>query len=173
MLKFAALFPAAALLASPAHAGDRVSSVELERRVDVGSFEFRGSGRTARGFENVIWRFQREGRVVSEGSLSRLFYLGGMGEEFGIRASGTWRREGDKVCVSWDPFNRRFDGCYGVMLGRGNIVHLTGPQFMDGGLNRHELPPSSTAASQTCAMNLGPLSSAPGPVARSCVSRPR
>lgn len=102
---------AAAVTAPAAHAGERMGAQELASRVETGGFEFRGSGRTASGFENMIWRFQPDGRVVSEGAISRLFYLGGMGEQFGLKASGTWRRAGDRICVTWDPYNRRFDGC--------------------------------------------------------------
>lgn len=163
----------AAVVTSAARASERVGSEALASRIETGGFEFRGSGRTASGFENVIWRFQPDGRVVSEGAISRLFYLGGMGEQFGLKGSGNWRREGDKVCVTWDAYNRRFDGCYGMLLLHGSVVHLTGPQFMAGGLERAERAPSTAAADESpiCALTFRRALSARGPVARSCGSR--
>lgn len=163
----------AAAVMAPAHAGERMGAQELARRVETGGFEFRGSGRTASGFENMIWRFQPDGRVVGEGAISRLFYLGGMGEQFGLKTSGTWRREGDRICVAWDPYNRRFDGCYGVLIGDRNVVHLTGPQFIAGGLERAERPPSSAMADEgrACSLTVRRTVSVPTALARSCGSR--
>jgi len=148
MLKFSiiGLVLAAALAASTAHASEPMTAEALASRAGDGHFEFRGSARTLNGFENVIWRFSPDGRVSMEGALSKLFYLGGMGEQFGLKGTGTWHRAGDKICIAWDDYNRRFDGCYGLLVERGLNVHLTGPLFFSGTLERAAEAPARVAA---------------------------
>jgi len=141
-------------------------SQELASLVDEGTFEFRGSGRTSSGFENLVWRFSPDGRVYSEGAISRIFYWGGMGEQFGLKGTGTWHRAGDKVCVALDAYNRRFDGCYDVLAQRGHIVHFAGPQFMTGTMERGEQVPARAATDRAgaCALTFQ--------AARPCIGRP-
>lgn len=125
---------AAALLAAAAPAGaEPMPSAQIAARTAGDEFEFRGFAKTEAGFENHIWRFSRDGWVRSESAMSRLA-LGAMGEQFGLRAQGTWRRQGDQLCLAWERSARRFDGCYTVLKGLGNMVHLTGPQFFEGTL---------------------------------------
>jgi hypothetical protein len=169
-----ALALVAAVAASPARADERLSAEALASRVDAGSFEFRGSGLTARGFESVIWRFTPDGRVVSEGASTRIV-AGGMVEQFGIQATGTWRRTGDTVCVTWDANNRRFDGCYGVLERRGT-VHATGPNFLAGTAELVEHRSADTAAAdESCANSpaVRGARTAPSRVATPCGHRSR
>jgi hypothetical protein len=168
-----ALALGAAVAASSAHANERLSAEALASRVDGGRFEFRGSGLTVRGFESMIWRFTPDGRVVSEGATSRIV-AGGMVEQFGLQATGTWRRTGDSVCVTWDANNRRFDGCYGVLV-LGRTVHVTGPNFLAGTAELAEQSSADAAASESCA-NVPAIQGArpaPSRVASPCGRRPR
>jgi hypothetical protein len=121
---FAAAAPAAA---------EPMPSAQVAALTAGGEFEFRGFAQTRAGFENHVWRFSRDGRVRSESAMGRLA-LGGMGEQFGLRAAGTWRRQGDQLCLAWEPSARRFDGCYTVLAGRGRMVNLVGPQVFEGTL---------------------------------------
>lgn len=168
-----ALALGAAIAGSAAHADERLSAEALASRVDGGPFEFRGSGITARGFESMIWRFTPDGRVVGEVATSRII-AGGMVDQFGIQATGTWRRMGDNVCVTWDASNRRFDGCYGVLL-RDRNVHVTGPNFLAGTAEPAQQASVAAAASEDCA-NVPPVQGArpaPSRVASPCGHRPR
>lgn len=125
---------AATILAAATSAGaEPMPSAQIAALTAGDAFEFRGFARTPAGFENHIWRFSPDGRVRSESAMSRLA-VGAMGEQFGLRAAGTWRRQGDRICLAWEPGARRFDGCYSVLIGQGRMVHLTGPQFFEGTL---------------------------------------
>ena len=129
-----AIAVAATMLAAAAPAGaEPMPSAQIAALTAGDEFEYRGFAMTRAGFENHIWRFSRDGRVRSESAMSRLA-VGAMGEQFGLRAVGTWRRRGDEICVTWEPGARRFDGCYTVLAGKGRMVHLTGPQFFEGTL---------------------------------------
>ena len=130
-LAYAVAFAVAAV-ASPA-AAEPMPSGQIAALTAGDTFEFRGFARTRSGFENHIWRFAPDGRVTSESSMGRMA-LGGMGEQFGLRAVGIWRRQGDQLCLQWEPGARRFDGCYTVLKGHGRMVHLAGPQFFEGTL---------------------------------------
>ena len=165
----------AAIAASVSHASERMGSQQRASFVDDASFEFRGSGRTLSGFENMIWRFSQDGRVVSEGAISRIFYWGGMGEQFGLQGTGTWHRAGDKICVVWDAYSRRFDGCYDVLIERGRIVHFAGPQFITGTMERSAQVPPQAAADKAaaCTLTFQVASATVRPAAPPCGGRPR
>ncbi|HEY7611288.1 MAG TPA: hypothetical protein VIF14_18825 [Alphaproteobacteria bacterium] len=138
-MRLALALAAAAALASPA-AAEPMPSGQVAALTAGNAFEFRGFARTRSGFENHVWRFAPDGRVTSESAMARLA-LGAMSDQFGLRAAGTWRRQGDQLCLQWEPGARRFDGCYTVLKGRGRMVHLVGPQFFEG-----TLEPSGPAA---------------------------
>ena len=106
----AALAAAAALALAPAFAADRMLGPELATRIGAGGFEFRGFGRTTSGFENMIWRFSPDGKVTGEAAMSGRLISGGMAETFGMKNAGTWRRQGESLCIQWDAGNRRFSG---------------------------------------------------------------
>jgi hypothetical protein len=139
-----AVAAAAVALVSPA-AAEPMPSGQVAALTAGDTFEFRGLARTRAGFENHVWRFAPDGRVTSESSLARLT-LGAMGDQFGLRAAGTWRRLGDQLCLQWEPGARRFDGCYTVLKGRGRMVHLVGPQFFEGSLEA--VDPATRTAEQ-------------------------
>ena len=123
----------AVLAAAAPAAAEPMPSAQIAALTAGDEFEFRGFAKTEAGFENHIWQFSRDGWVRSESAMSRLA-VGAMGEQFGLRAAGTWRRQGDQLCLAWERSARRFDGCYTLLKGLGRMVHLTGPQFFEGTL---------------------------------------
>ncbi len=141
----AALAAAATALAfAPALAADRMLAPELATRIGADHFEFRGFSKTMSGFENMIWRFGADGRLTGEAAMSGRLTSGGMGETFGMKNAGTWRREGESLCLQWDAGNRRFSGCYVVLSGAKGTVYLIGPQLLEGKIYRgNEAGPSS------------------------------
>lgn len=130
------LAAAAVLAAMPSLAADRMLAPELASRIGADRFEFRGYGKTMRGFENMIWRFTPDGKVTGEASMSGRLVSGGMAETFGLKNAGTWRREGERLCLAWDAGNQRFDGCYAVLSAAKGTVYLIGPQMLEGKLYR-------------------------------------
>ena len=136
----AALAAAAALALAPAFAADRMLAPELASRIGAGGFEFRGFGRTTSGFENMIWRFSPDGKVTGEAAMSGRLVSGGMAETFGMKNAGTWRRQGESLCIQWDAGNRRFSGCYVVLSGAKGTVYLIGPQMLEGKIYRGSEP---------------------------------
>ena len=123
-------------------AAEPMPVAQIAELADGGDFEFRGFTRSQMGFEDHIWRFSRDGRVRGEFALHRGI-ASAMGVQFGLRSTGIWHRSGDRICIEWAADTRRFDGCYGVLTGRGRMVHLTGPQFLAGTFDRSA--PSSDA----------------------------
>jgi hypothetical protein len=94
-----------------------------------------------------------------------------MAEQFGVQATGTWRRTGDSVCVTWDANNRRFDGCYGVLV-RGRTVHLTGANFLTGTAELAEQASADTVAGESCANVPAIRGARPAPSASQSQSAP-
>lgn len=123
---------ASCIAAAPASA-ERMASTQIASLTLDDRFEFRGFTRTLVGFEDHIWQFSPDGRVRSESAMHR-GNASGMGVQFGIRYAGTWRRQGDAICVEWEASARRFDGCYGLLAGKARMVHFVGPQFIEGTL---------------------------------------
>ena len=124
----AALVPFAAAGADPIRGG------EIVARTPGG--EFRGYGATQRApLEDVIWRFRPDGRVSSISQLRRRFpQSNSQFEEY--TDTGTWRVEGDRLCVAFDSEHRRFNGCYAVDGIGGDHVRLAGPVHLEGTLGR-------------------------------------
>ena len=97
--------------------------------------EFRGDTLSFRGFESHIWRLLPGGEARAVVSLKRGYSaLNAVNVEFGD--SGTWRIEGDTLCVQWAGPNARFSGCYAVEARQGNHVRLVGPARWEGTLDR-------------------------------------
>jgi len=97
--------------------------------------EFRGDTLSFRGFESHIWRLLPGGEARAVVSLRRGYSaLNAINVEFGD--SGSWRIEGDALCVQWTGPNARFSGCYAVEARRGNHVRLVGPARWEGTLDR-------------------------------------
>ena len=110
-----------------------LSGAEIQARAAGG--EFRGDTLGPRGFESHIWRLGPGGEaraVVSQ--KSGLSALNAVNIEFGD--SGTWRIEGNTLCVQWIGPNARFSGCYAVEAQQGNHVRLIGPARWEGTLDR-------------------------------------
>ena len=124
----AALLPFAAALAEPIRGG------EIAARSTGG--EFRGYGTTQRGpLEDVIWRLRPDGRVSSVSQLRRRYpQSNSQFEEY--TDTGTWRVEGDRLCVAFDSAHRGFSGCYAVDGAGGDHVRLAGPVHLEGTLSR-------------------------------------
>jgi hypothetical protein len=121
---------AAIALAASSHAAP-LGGAELQLRSAGG--EFRGYGATRRGqLEDVIWRMSANGTVSSVSLVRR----GGRdtGQFIEYRDSGTWRVEGNRLCVAFDGVHRDFNGCYGVDGGAGAHVRLSGPLQFEGTL---------------------------------------
>jgi hypothetical protein len=135
-----------AFAGAPGFAADRMLAPELASRIGADRFEFRGFGKTASGFENMIWRFAADGRLSGEAAMSGRLTRGGMGETFGMKNAGTWRREGESLCLAWDAGNRRFNGCYVVLSGAGGTVYLIGPQILEGKIYRGNEPGPASGA---------------------------
>lgn len=114
----AAIVPIAAANAQP------LQSSELKARTGDGRFEFRG--------RTLVWSFTPDGKVTSDYTTSRM-ELGGIGETFGLKDSGTWRRDGDRLCITWQS-SQGSENCYTVAQGQGRMVTLMGPQMIEGTL---------------------------------------
>jgi len=124
----AALIPLAAAQAEPVRGG------EIAARTAGG--EFRGYGATQRApLEDVIWRFRPDGRVSSISQLRRRFpQSNSQFEEY--TDTGSWRVEGDRLCVAFESAHRGFSGCYAVDGIGGSHVRLAGPLQLEGTLGR-------------------------------------
>lgn len=138
---FGAAAVAAAALAGAAStaalAGEQLSSAQVAERTGTGPFEFRG--------RTQVWRFTPDGRVAADYTVSRIS-MGGMGEQFGLKASGTWRRDGGRLCVDWQQGTPARSGCYTVTTGRGSMVFLMGPQAIEGTLEATTATPATGLA---------------------------
>jgi hypothetical protein len=133
-----AMFVGAALLAAAipilAAQAEPIRGGEIVARSTGG--EFRGYGTTQRGpLEDVIWRLRPDGRVSSISQLRRRYpQSNSQFEEF--TDTGTWRVEGDRLCVAFDSAHRGFSGCYAVEGFGGDHVRLAGPVHLEGTLGR-------------------------------------
>lgn len=118
--------------AVPAAAGaEPLSGAEIAARAG----EFRGDTLSFRGFESHIWRLLPGGEARAVVSLKRGYSaFTAQSVEFGD--SGSWRIEGNALCVQWGGPNARFSGCYAVDAQQGNHVRLVGPARWEGTLDR-------------------------------------
>lgn len=126
---------AALAAAAPALAAEPMSLADLAARTGKGAFEYRGSGMSysmGGRHENVIWRFTPDGRVAGEVLQSGGGY--GATQQVYRKVTGTWRRQGQQLCLQLDAMNAGFNGCYTVTSGPGGAVGLMGPVSLDGSL---------------------------------------
>lgn len=128
---------AAAMLAGTAAIAEPLSTAQVAERTANGQFEFRS--------RTNLWRFGPDGRVQADYTVSRIA-MGGFGEQFGMRASGTWRRDRDRICIEWQQGNPAPNGCYAVLTAKGSMVMLAGPQTLEGTLEPVQpAPPTGLA----------------------------
>ena len=95
--------------------------------------EFRGFGSTRRRtLEDIIWRLRPDGSVTSVSLIRR----GGRdsGEFIEYRDAGTWRVEGNRLCVQFGSVHGDLSGCYSVDGTGGDHVRLVGPVNFEGTL---------------------------------------
>jgi hypothetical protein len=126
------LLIAAALLAalpfSPAAAAP-MGGEEIRARSTGG--EFRGYGNIRR-LEDFIWRLRPDGTVRSVS----LLRTGGRdtGQFIEYSDAGTWRVEGNRLCVQFGNVHGFLSGCYAVDGIGGDHVRLSGPVNLEGTL---------------------------------------
>ncbi len=113
----------AAFVPLGAAAAEPLQSAELAALVGNKGFEFRG--------RQVMWKFAPDGKVQSDDNNSRATQ-GGMGESWGIKNSGTWRLQGEKLCIQWQ--NSNSDQCFTVTKSANGMVVLAGPRTLEGKL---------------------------------------
>ncbi len=111
----------AAFIPLTATAAEPMQTSELAARLGSSKFEFRG--------RYNVWRFTPDGRVNSDYNTTRGCW-GAMCEQWGLKETGTWRREGNKLCIKWE----RADECYTIAPGQGRMVTLMGPRTIEGTL---------------------------------------
>lgn len=122
---------AAVLMSQPAAAMEPLQSAELTARIGDGRFEFRS--------RMLMWRFTPDGKVQSTYNTSRAGQ-GALGESWGNTDAGTWRRDGDRLCITWQ--SKRSEDCYSVVRSEGSMVKLLGPQAIEGTLESSSGAPS-------------------------------
>ena len=134
-LAAAALLAAIPFAAAPwagAHAAP-MSGQEISARSAGG--EFRGFGTTRKSqYESMIWRFRPDGSVTSISTFGRRAGPVSITEEY--QDAGTWRVEGDRLCVQFGVVHSYLSGCYGVDGTSGDHVRLLGPVNLEGTLGR-------------------------------------
>lgn len=120
--------PLASAAAAPLDGG------EIRARSTGG--EFRGYGSTPRyHLEDFILRLRPDGFVSSTSLLRRRHSMNsGNFEEYSD--AGSWRVEGNRLCVEFGGAHRYLSGCYGVDGREGDHVRLIGPVLLEGTLGR-------------------------------------
>jgi hypothetical protein len=136
MLKSASivLFAGATALAPAAAEALPLGGPALVQRVM--NAEFRGYTRTSRGFENQIWHFLPDGRIRAVGDARTLRW--GREDHLEWQDIGSWRVEGDRLCVGFRGVNQNLAGCYAIDVGFGKNIRLVGPYLWEGTLERYE-----------------------------------
>jgi hypothetical protein len=125
------LTPAASSAVAP------MPRAQIAERMAGGQFEFRS--------RTQVWLFTPDGRVKANYTVSRMS-IGGIGETFGLRASGAWRRDGDRLCIQWQQGSPGASGCYRLLTGKGAVIYLTGPQLFEGTLEAAQSAPKPGVA---------------------------
>jgi hypothetical protein len=127
-LTLAAAALAAALPLAPVSAAP-MGGEEIRARSSGG--EFRGFGNVRR-FEDFIWRLRPDGTVTSISLIRR----GGRdsGEFIEYHDTGSWRVEGNRLCVQFASVHGFLSGCYSVDGTGGDHVRLVGPANLEGTL---------------------------------------
>ena len=133
MSKLLSLFASATLVLAGAANAEPLAGSQIQLRAEGG--EFRGDTHSTRGLESQIWRLAPGGQARAIASIKKgLSALNSTMIEFGD--TGSWRIEGNTLCVEWAGENRRFSGCYAVEGQQGNHVRLIGPAQWEGTLDR-------------------------------------
>jgi len=136
------LLIAAGIAASPLGAAQSapLQSAELAALVGKNGFEFRG--------HQTMWKFSPDGKVTADDNVYR-GTQGAMGETWGLKNAGTWRLDGQTLCIRWQ--NAAGDHCYTVTRTTGRMVRLSGPRTIEGTLDARDdtgyaesLPPAPT-----------------------------
>jgi hypothetical protein len=105
-----------------------LQSAELAALVGNKGFDFRG--------RQTMWKFTPDGKVQADDNSSRATQ-GAMGESWGMKNSGTWRVQGDKLCIQWR--DSQSDQCYTVSRSStGRMVTLSGPRTIEGTLDARD-----------------------------------
>jgi hypothetical protein len=117
----AAIVPLGAVHAEP------LQSAEVAALIGKQGFEFRG--------RNTMWKFSPDGKVAADDSVYRATQ-GGMGETWGMKNTGTWRVEGQQLCIQWS--NAAGDQCYTITRSGGRMVVLAGPRTIEGTIDARE-----------------------------------
>jgi len=117
----------AALAPFGAAQAQTLQSAELSALIGKSGFEFRG--------RQTMWKFAPDGKVTADDNNYRATQ-GGMGETWGMKNSGTWRVEGNQLCIKWQ--NAQSDQCYTVTRGQGRMVTLAGARTLEGTLDARD-----------------------------------
>lgn len=117
----AAFVPLGAAQAEP------LQSAELSALIGKSGFEFRG--------RQTMWKFAPDGKVTADDNNYRATQ-GGMGETWGMKNAGTWRVEGNQLCIKWQ--NAQSDQCYTVTRGQGRMVTLAGARTLEGAIDARD-----------------------------------
>jgi hypothetical protein len=117
----------AALVPLGAAQAQTLQSAELNALIGKNGFEFRG--------RQTMWKFAPDGKVTADDNNYRATQ-GGMGETWGMKNSGTWRVEGNQLCIKWADAQR--DACYTVTRGQGRMVTLAGARTLEGTIDSRD-----------------------------------
>jgi len=112
-----------------AGAAEPLQSAEVQALIGKTGFEFRG--------HQTMWKFAPDGKVTADDNQYRAGQ-GAMGETWGMKNTGTWRLEGQKLCIKWQ--NAANDQCYTVTRTTGRMVVLAGPRTLHGTIDANEQP---------------------------------
>jgi hypothetical protein len=112
-----------------AQAAEPLQSAEVQALIGKNGFEFRG--------HQTMWKFAPDGKVTADDNQYRAGQ-GAMGETWGMKSAGTWRVDGQKLCIKWQ--GQANDHCYTVTRGTGRMVVLSGPRTIQGTIDANEQP---------------------------------
>jgi hypothetical protein len=104
-----------------------LQSAELTALIGSKGFDFRG--------RQTMWKFAPDGKVTADDNNYRATQ-GGMGESWGMKNTGTWRVQGNQLCIKWE--NAASDACYTVTRGQGRMVTLAGSRSLEGTLDARD-----------------------------------
>src|SRR5690349_20281515 len=127
-MKRTALALAALSLTAALSAADfaQAQKTDLASIASSGNFEFRD--------QHHVWKFSSDGRVTADDSQEGRLFWGGIGEIYGIKNTGIWRRSGDQLCITWSQPAGSAEQCYTLAPGRGSLVKLVGRTSLEGKL---------------------------------------
>lgn len=122
-LALSLIIAAGAALSAPLAATAQAQQADLASIAASGNFEFRG--------RHAMWKFTADGRVTADDSRIAPLVLGGSGEQFGMKKTGTWRRAGNRLFITWDG---KGEMAYTIAPGQGRMVKLVGDTTIEGTL---------------------------------------